>query len=404
MITDKDIEAKAAELSVTPHDVEKDYVHGWVLKGIYSRPNLARQLVLKGGNALRKGYFADTRYSKDLDFSVTSGLDERLIEAELREMCAIVRAATGVQFLDKTVIKDKKLLDPKFAVIEARVYFKGFYNEENVTLKTHLDLTQFDKIYLPIQDRKIIHPYPDADVCTGIIRCHKAEEIIASKVTTLLHRRKVGDLFDLLYAILIAKDYEVNRREVITSFLKKSIFEPQPEAARSQLLAVPLAEYQSYWSVISAPVTTLFNFGFAVENFQNLINSLFSLVVPASIPIPGFAPPAGRIARIGGGAGFGISLAGASFFSSGTRSTIMQAGRTRTMIELLYDGHRRLVEPYKLEYYVRKSDGIGNEYFWGYDTSGGKSGKVGIKQFMCDRIQSVRPTSRNFAPRYSVEL
>jgi hypothetical protein len=74
------------------------------------------------------------------------------------------------------------------------------------------------------------------------------------------------------------------------------------------------------------------------------------------------------------------------------------------MIELLYDGYRRLVEPYKLEYYVRKSDGIGNEYFWGYDTSGGKSGKVGIKQFMCDRIQSVRPTSRSFAPRYSVEL
>ena len=50
------------------------------------------------------------------------------------------------------------------------------------------------------------------------------------------------------------------------------------------------------------------------------------------------------------------------------------------MVELTYDGIRRLVEPYKLEYYVRKKDGRGFEYFWGWDTTGGRSGKIGIKQ------------------------
>jgi len=70
----------------------------------------------------------------------------------------------------------------------------------------------------------------------------------------------------------------------------------------------------------------------------------------------------------------------------------------------MYDGYRRLVEPYKLEYYIRKSDGIGQEYFWGYDTSGGKSGTTSVKMFICSKIQSVQPTQIRFSPRYDVEL
>ena len=54
MIRDEEIEAKAAELSLTPNEVEKDYVHGWVLRAIASRPQLANTLVLKGGSALKR--------------------------------------------------------------------------------------------------------------------------------------------------------------------------------------------------------------------------------------------------------------------------------------------------------------------------------------------------------------
>jgi predicted nucleotidyltransferase component of viral defense system len=56
MITDREIENKAEELDLRPIDVEKDYVYGWLLRGLFSRPALAAQFVLKGGNALRKCY------------------------------------------------------------------------------------------------------------------------------------------------------------------------------------------------------------------------------------------------------------------------------------------------------------------------------------------------------------
>lgn len=101
----------------------------------------------------------------------------------------------------------------------------------------------------------------------------------------------------------------------------------------------------------------------------------------------------------------GGSLGGFGFyFPSGVRNSIISAGRSRILIRLMYDGYDRLVEPYKIECYVQKSDGKGSEYFWGWDLTGGKSRKVGIKQFICDKIQSVRPTSETFSPRFAVEL
>jgi Nucleotidyl transferase AbiEii toxin, Type IV TA system len=238
-----------------------------------------------------------------------------------------------------------------------------------------------------------------------VITCHKLEEVLASKLTTLLHRRNPADLFDLLYAIVFRDQFGVNRREVITTFLKKSIFEQEPTAARDQLRAVPIANFQGLWKSLVAPVTSLFNFDFVVANFQGLIDSLFALAIPPQPAFTGRAPATmgPRLLRPGGfGHPIGTSIR--NYFPSDIRNTIIGAGRSRMMVQLSYDGYDRLIEPYKLEYYVRKKDGRGLEYFWGWDTTGGKSGTVGIKQFICDKIQSVRTTAREFQPRFPVEF
>jgi len=53
---------------------------------------------------------------------------------------------------------------------------------------------------------------------------------------------------------------------------------------------------------------------------------------------------------------------------------------------------------------MRKSYGIGSEYFWGFDHTGGKSGHIGMKQFFCSKIQLARATDVSFVPRYPIEL
>lgn len=94
MITDEEIAGKAAEFKIRRIDVEKDYVYGWLLEGLYTRPELARQLVLKGGNALRKGYLPHTRFSKDLDFSAQGEIGQQFLERELKEVCALIEQQT----------------------------------------------------------------------------------------------------------------------------------------------------------------------------------------------------------------------------------------------------------------------------------------------------------------------
>src|SRR5229473_6383843 len=111
---------------------------------------------------------------------------------------------------------------------------------------------------------------------------------------------------------------------------------------------------------------------------------------------PAAAPAAAAFGTVGGMPRItslpALAYRSPSYFPWGVRNAIVAAGRSQTLVELIYDdGIRRLVEPYKIEYYVRKKDGVGVEYFWGYDRTGGKSGP-GIKRFICDKILSVRPT------------
>ncbi|MGA2022035.1 MAG: nucleotidyl transferase AbiEii/AbiGii toxin family protein [Candidatus Sulfotelmatobacter sp.] len=409
MIADQEIEQKAAEFSIFPTDVEKDYVFRWLLKSIYARPALASRLVLKGGQAIRKAYIGQTRFSKDLDFSLTEPLDPDFIQRELRQVCADVTAATGVNFLDQMLIKDKNLPIEGVEALEVRLYFKGFYGEWDLNLKAQLDITQFERIYLPVQSRMLLHPYSDASQCAAAIRTHKLEEILASKLTAMLHRRKPVDLFDLLHSILIARDYPVSRLEVVSTFLKKSIFGPQPNLAKEQILAIPMTDYESDWSSLLVPAGALMAFSFVLSNFRSLIDSLFALIVPTVV-----APSIARVAGIPTGlrnvprgiaAPRGISgFQGVNPLRADTRQVLKSAARNRHLVDMMYDGFRRLIEPYKLEYYVRKSDGHGSEYFWGYDRSGGKSRRVSMKQFFCHKIASASETATSFVPQYPIEL
>ena len=54
MIDRLEILETATRMSLGPQVVEKDYVLGWVLAGIYAHEELARKWVFKGGTCLKK--------------------------------------------------------------------------------------------------------------------------------------------------------------------------------------------------------------------------------------------------------------------------------------------------------------------------------------------------------------
>ena len=82
MITKDELQAKSLEFGIHQANVQRDYVFGWVLVGLYTESPLKEVLVLKGGNCFRKAYFPNTRFSHDLDFSTESAVDEVSLRGE----------------------------------------------------------------------------------------------------------------------------------------------------------------------------------------------------------------------------------------------------------------------------------------------------------------------------------
>jgi predicted nucleotidyltransferase component of viral defense system/uncharacterized Zn-finger protein len=380
MIERSEIEAVSQQLGIHTSHVQRDYVHSWLLSLLYSTSSLGKQLVLKGGNCLRKAYFEGGRYSRDLDFSTSTNIPEYQLGHELNAICQALSERAGIKFeTDRTRVENKRGADEEKKISEARLYFHDFYGQESeIVLGIRLDVTQFDRLYLPIQDRYLIHPYSDADSCSTLIRCVKLEELLATKMRCLLQRRHIADLFDLVYATLINKELEIDRTQLLSVFFKITIFGRSPGIAKGLFIDLPLEALGQFWKeYIACPIKSWFSFDTAIEHFLSLIDGL----------IPGQA----------------IRERSPIMFPSSLRNPIMDAGQSLTLLRLGYHGVKRLVEPYSLTFKVRK-DGVAREYFYAYDTTGGRTSGPGIKSFLPGEVETIENTNQTFVPRTDVEL
>jgi len=380
MISRDEIESKSEEFGIHTAHVERDYVFGWLLVGIYSVSTLKDVLVLKGGNCFRKAYFPNTRFSSDLDFSTEAAIDQSMLLQELNKICEFVQSGSGVVFEEKrNHVEQKRVIDRRRKVYQAKLYFRDFYgNPEHITISVRLDVTEFDRIYLPVQSRFLIHRYSDENDCKVQIRCVKLEELLATKLKCLLQRRRCYDLYDYVYSIFVNREIDVKRSEIVTAFLKKTIFEPSPGVVRGLLLELPFEVFRGVWQkYIVCPMQSIIKYELALKNFKESIEELFG--------------------------GFGVGYGKLAFFPAKLRNAIIDAGSRTTVLEVVYDGIKRQVEAYALVY-KRRKDGYGQEYFYVYDRTGGRNSGPGIKSFVNSKVASITATRERFEPRYPVEL
>jgi predicted nucleotidyltransferase component of viral defense system len=379
MLDRAEIEQKATEFGIHAANVQRDYVFGWLLAGIYSVSNLGGDLILKGGNCFRKAYFPLTRFSNDLDFSTVSNISVERLREEIGKICQYIEAEAGVHFhSDKLRVEQQMEIDSRRTVYGVRAYFDDFYGKPNeFGISVDMDVTEFDRIYLTPQVRFLIHPYSDAEKCRVELRCLKLEELLAGKLKCLLQRRHIADLYDLAHSVIINRDVEVNRVEVLSTFLRKTIFEPAPGVAKALLLDLPLQTLREAWGkYIVCPTRSLIEWDGAIEAFRAFIENLFGPATPGWAAVVYFASPA--------------------------RNMIMDAGVGRRLLKVRYHGFDRMVEPYSLVF-KRRQDGVGREYFYAYDRTGGHSGP-GIKAFVHSDIEAMEPTTETYEPRYQIEL
>ena len=99
MIDKREILDVAERMSLQPHIVEKDYVLGWILAGIYAHDEIKDSWVFKGGTCLKKCFFETYRFSEDLDFTLTdeAHLDATFLKRVFGDIGQWIYDQTGIE-------------------------------------------------------------------------------------------------------------------------------------------------------------------------------------------------------------------------------------------------------------------------------------------------------------------
>jgi hypothetical protein len=206
----------------------------------------------------------------------------------------------------------------------------------------------------------------------------KLEELLATKLKCMLQREHAPDLFDFIYGIYLNKAISLNKHEVRNVFLKRTIFESNPSMAKRILLKLPLEYLKAKWAkTIVYAQNKLINIDDAISNFTRGVSGLFSDVPDRS---------------------YNDHL----YYGPDFRNKILRAGRTLTLLRIVYDNAERLVEPYSLKF-LEKRDGTAREYLYVWDRVGSKN-NPGIKMFLPEKITLLENTKEVFSPREGQEV
>lgn len=176
--------------------LERDYCLSWFLVGL-SRSPLRDRLAFKGGTALKKCFFADYRFSEDLDFTLTQETSWEEIKRHLGVAFEETRRASGVGIrLDHL---DHHSHENSYTFYLA--YDGPLPRTREKTVKT--DITIHERIVLPLEDRPVLRGYEEyRDLPEdALVRAYSLDEVAVEKTVALLDRARnePRDLYDLWF-------------------------------------------------------------------------------------------------------------------------------------------------------------------------------------------------------------
>jgi predicted nucleotidyltransferase component of viral defense system len=181
--------------------VDLDYALGWFLAALYGTAKSADLLRFKGGTCLRKCYFADYRFSEDLDFTATAALSPQALIEWAGRATRWAADHDGPDFAAAParleVVEDEYGSES----YQVRVYYRGPLRWGGSPRAIRLDVTRAERLLLPAAARRLIHVYSDAEALgQAEIACYALGEILAEKIRALGGQRRFAisrDLYDI---------------------------------------------------------------------------------------------------------------------------------------------------------------------------------------------------------------
>ncbi len=392
MIEKREILAIAQQTSLTPHVVEKDYVLGWMLAGIYSHDDLAANWVFKGGTCLKKCFFETYRFSEDLDFTLTKPehLDADFLKSAFSEIGEWIYEQSGIEIpADKQEFEIYR--NPRGQIsCQGKISYKGPVSSTHGLPRVKLDLIADERIVLPPVRVPIFHPYTDVPDDEIEVLAYDYVEAFAEKFRALAERTRPRDLYDVVHLYRNAEARPDARRfmDVLRAKCEfKGIGVP-----RLSDLEPHRADLETGWiHMLEHQLPALL----PVATFWDALPEIFAWLAGAVAP-PLAAMPVGageilvreRVINLPG------SSRGQSFIEM-----VRFAAANRLLVEIDYrdkEGNRsvRAVEAYSL----RRSQ-AGDIRLMAVRADNGQP-----RSYLVNNILGVKSTQTPFSPRYPIEL
>ena len=211
MIKPGEIQQIANKLGLRDTQIEKDYVIGWILKGISVNQYLKGRLIFKGGTALRKIYFHDYRLSEDLDFTYYGDdYDTEKIKEHFEELVEFLKEEARINL----TIEDEKV----HATGNYNFYlgYTGPLGGTGANKNIKVDIANDEKLCDDPVKQNLYNEYSDLNEDFSIL-CYTLNEIAAEKMRSLMQRTMPRDIYDIWYLLEIEnqsiEDFVFNFRE-----------------------------------------------------------------------------------------------------------------------------------------------------------------------------------------------
>ena len=389
MIDRREILDIAGTFGLRPQIVEKDYVLGWVLAGIYEQAALAESWIFKGGTCLKKCYFETYRFSEDLDFTLTdpSDVDRAFLAGVFREVGEWIYERTGIE-IPETLQEFEIFENPRGTVsCQGKLSYRGPISPRAGGLpRVKLDLTLDELLILPPAKRAIFHDYTDAPEEGIAVLCYAYEEAFAEKVRALGDRARPRDLYDVinLYRNAEARPGSAVLLDVL-----------EQKCAHRGLPVPELGELEKHRGDIEGSWQPMLGHQLqalpSVASFWDVLPGFFAWLQTGVAPaVPAtYRMAAGETVLRDRTLRLPISGRAQAYLE-----IIRFAAANRLCVDLEYGGTDRRIEPYSLR---RTRDD--NIVLHATRASDGEH-----RSYRVDRIEGARTTGQSFIPRFAIEL
>ena len=237
MIKPGEIQKKSSAVKVRDQQIEKDYILSWILKGVSQHEQLSKNIVFKGGTVLKKVYFADYRFSEDLDFTLLDNdvSNEQIFEW-FNETFEYVKEEANIHL---AIIDDNEHEDGGINFYISYVGpLGGFGNNK----KVKVDISRSEKLEFESVIKSAIIEYSDEDEYN--LLCYSLEELLIEKLRCVMQRMQPRDYYDIWYRLEVhGMDIDFYTTEFRNKCVSKSL---EPNDFHKKL-EQKLPQYKARW-------------------------------------------------------------------------------------------------------------------------------------------------------------